>query len=570
MAGSVAALLFLLFGANEGLRTRLKETPVLGPALTRVYRSIQTISEQNRRQELDYLYDNEPRALKITVRTRRPVLRFSPFWGGFGHDQFYAFAAEPRYRAFLAMVRTANASRPVFRWWRAHNIFSDFDTAWGVPSGGMVYREDARGRPVYDFTRVDAVFDAILAAGLTPIVELGFMPRALAADSTRIGDWGAAIVSPPRDYHAWSALVEATVRHLVQRYGAEQVRTWYFEVWNEPDYVEQFWVPDPDAPERADVAAYLELYQQTRAAVKKVDSTLRVGGPALAGWPYFLRAFTDGLKSGEIDFFSFHRYGDVHRDILPNLGSLIRDARGRQKGRFARVPYLLDETAPVAFTKESWKSTAHTAAWYARLVHGFLEVAAQQGSGFLPEAVVYWSDIGKNFSNGDGALASSIGKDEGFVVPGPVFQVNEMLAYMGDELLDIRGQPEPGSPTGAFATRKQNGDIAVLIFRQRDKNTVVDDSVQVSVQLTGLAAGAFDYSHFRIDNNNSLAWPLWNAWQRPDELTVAQKEALRARSTLARIDTGTAKPQKGVWRFQVAMPANSVSLMVFRPKQRGE
>ncbi len=565
MAGSVAALLFLLFGESEGLKTRLKNTPVIGPAITRVYRSIQTISEQRRQQELAYLYDNEPDSLELRIDVRSRGLQIVPFWGGFGHDQFYAFAAEPRYRAFLELVREANAERPVFRWWRAHNIFSDFDTAWGVPSGGRVYREDEQGQPVYDFSRVDAVFDAVLAAGLTPIVELGFMPRLLAADSTRKGDWGAAIVSPPRDFAAWRALVENTLRHLVRRYGLETVRTWYFEVWNEPDFIEQFWIPDPENPERADVQTYLELYRHTHAAVKSVDSQLRVGGPALAGWPYFLREFIDGLEPGQLDFLSLHRYGDVDRDILPDIRNLVKEARQRQGGRFARVPYLLDETAPITFTKEGWKSSAYTAAWYAKLIHGFLDTAHRQGRGVLPEALVYWSDIGRNFSNGDGALASSAGKDDTFVLPGPIFQVNRMLAYLGDEMLEIHGLPEFGSPTGAFASKSRNGELAIVLYRLREKNPTEDDSVRVSLTVGGLAEQKLSISHFRIDDRNSLPWPLWNAWHRPDVLTPQYKQALRERSQLARIDAPVVKTQAGVWRYRLTMPTNSVSLVLIRP-----
>jgi xylan 1,4-beta-xylosidase len=140
-----------------------------------------------------------------------------------------------------------------------------------------VYRE-ADGVPVHDFTGVDRVYDTIMSFGMRPIVELSFMPRDLAADPSKTVFGYEAIISPPRDYDRWGDLVRALVAHLVARYGLEEVRdNWAFEVWNEAN-LEVFWSGTPKE--------FLRLYDVTAAAVKSVDPTLRVGGPASAanGW----------------------------------------------------------------------------------------------------------------------------------------------------------------------------------------------------------------------------------------------------------------------------------------------
>jgi xylan 1,4-beta-xylosidase len=150
---------------------------------------------------------------------------------------------------------------------RAHAILHD---------SLRVYRE-VRGSPRFDYERVDAVYDRLVATGLRPFVELSFMPRDLASDPSRTTFDYAGIISPPRDLDRWAALVRDFVRHLVARYGLDEVRRWPFEVWNEPN-LRLFW--------SATEAEYLQLYDATARAVRAVDPELKVGGPATAaaGW----------------------------------------------------------------------------------------------------------------------------------------------------------------------------------------------------------------------------------------------------------------------------------------------
>ncbi|HJU52989.1 MAG TPA: hypothetical protein VJ715_00390, partial [Pyrinomonadaceae bacterium] len=97
-----------------------------------------------------------------------------------------------------------------------------------------VYSEDRRGQPVYNFQYVDALYDAILAHGMKPFVEFGFMPRSLASGKKTVF-WWEGNITPPKDYGKWEQLIRALVTHWTARYGAGEVRRWYFEVWNEPN-----------------------------------------------------------------------------------------------------------------------------------------------------------------------------------------------------------------------------------------------------------------------------------------------------------------------------------------------
>jgi len=181
---------------------------------------------------------------------------------------------------------------------RAHAIFHD-DTH--VVDG-----------PSYDFSVVDAIYDKLLAIGLRPVVELGFMPRKLASDPAKTVFEYAAIISPPASYQRWHDLVRALVQHLVDRYGLDEVLTWDFEVWNEAN-LEVFW--------SGTKAEWLQLYDVSAAAVKSVDPRLAVGGPssAAAGWVDDLLDHTKRYGT-PVDFVSTHTYGSPPLDVRASLG----------------------------------------------------------------------------------------------------------------------------------------------------------------------------------------------------------------------------------------------------------
>ena len=165
------------------------------------------------------------------------------------------------YRADLRTVKKITDLKYV----RFHAIFHD---EMGV------YDVDPQGQPIYNFSYVDQVYDGLLENGVKPFVELSFMPGKLAANLTPHAFWYKPLPSPPKDPARWGALIEAFTRHLVDRYGKDEVEQWYFEVWNEPNI--DFWNGDPKQP------TYFQLYDVTAIAVKKVDPKLRIGGPATA------------------------------------------------------------------------------------------------------------------------------------------------------------------------------------------------------------------------------------------------------------------------------------------------
>ena len=176
-----------------------------------------------------------------------------------------------------------------FRYVRFHGLLSD-DMGTVTPHKNSL---------LYSFFNIDQVFDFLLSIGMKPFVELSFMPSALASGNRTVFDYKAN-VTPPRDYKQWSALINRLVAHCVDRYGKQNVRDWFFEVWNEPN-LKAFWTGTQ--------RDYFKLYKHTAEAIKKVDASLRVGGPATAKSEW-VEEFVDFCERNKVpaDFISTHQY----------------------------------------------------------------------------------------------------------------------------------------------------------------------------------------------------------------------------------------------------------------------
>ncbi len=186
-----------------------------------------------------------------------------------------------------------------FSYIRGHGLFCD-------DMGIYQYRKDRKDGKVtveYNFTYLDRVMDMYQELGIRPFLELGFMPKMMASGEQTVFYWKGN-VTPPKDYSAWIALVQATLRHLIERYGRKEVLTWPIEVWNEPN-LGSFW-------KDADMKEYLKLYKVTAQAVKAVDEGLKVGGPAICGVDdeNWLRSFLSFVKTNNapLDFVTRHHY----------------------------------------------------------------------------------------------------------------------------------------------------------------------------------------------------------------------------------------------------------------------
>jgi xylan 1,4-beta-xylosidase len=237
------------------------------------------------------------------------------------HDKFFRHSVGSGYAALGLRQTWQEHLKTVreecgFEYVRFHGIFHDnmrvFDYLIGNTS--LIYdwkiRQDREWRgdtaeitgnkvPVYNFMYIDILYDAILDAGMKPFVELGFMPQALASGESSVF-WWRGLTSPPSSYEEWAGLIEGFVKHLEKRYGEEEIKTWFFEVWNEPNG--SFW--------KGTQAEYFMLYKYTAEAIKSVNPEYRVGGPATGGGKW-LTDFIEFCRTENVpvDFITTHTYG---------------------------------------------------------------------------------------------------------------------------------------------------------------------------------------------------------------------------------------------------------------------
>src|SRR2546421_3982145 len=243
----------------------------------------------------------------IEVDASAPAHPFPHFWEKMFVSGRAILSLRESYRHDLRETKRITG----FEYVRFHAIFQD--------EAGL-YDEDASGKPIYNFSYIDQIYDGLLENKVRPFVELSFMPKKLTADPNALHPfWYKQNVAPPKDWNKWEQLIEEFTRHLVQRYGEDEVARWYFEVWNEPNI--DFWAGEPKQ------ATYWQLYDHTARAIKKVNTRLRVGGPttAQAAW---VDVFIEHCARNNVplDFVSTHVYGnDRSQDVFGTNENIPRD-----------------------------------------------------------------------------------------------------------------------------------------------------------------------------------------------------------------------------------------------------
>lgn len=395
-----------------------------------------------------------------------------------------------------------------FRHIRGHGLLSD-----GV---GVYQPYEFRGtRGVrHGFSYVDQVVDAYLDLGIAPFIELGFMPAELAS-GTQTVFWWKGNVTPPSSESEWADLVRGTVRHLVDRYGLDQVRTWPIEVWNEPD-LKDFWAG-------ADQDAYHRLYEVTASAVKEVDPSLIVGGPAISpgaddSW---LNRFADFVcaRSVPIDFVSRHAYSSGPARHLPFGVRQTLAPASALLDQFARPRWQLQGTPlaglPVHITEfnSSYRpdNPVHDTAFHAAYLAPVLAAGGE-----LVDSFSYWTfcDVFEEAGVPTTLMHGGFGLLTHRQVKKPTYHLYAFMARLGQQIL-ARGDDH-------LVTRDDSGRIAVLAWAPTDV-----DSHAIALSLPIAAPGTVFALRSRVNDELGNAWTAWSRMGRPASPSRRQLDVLR-------------------------------------------
>ncbi|MEW6045064.1 MAG: beta-xylosidase [Bacillota bacterium] len=504
-------------------------------------------------------------AARVVVNAAEIVGPFPHFWEfGFGSERPFMVLRE----AILDHYRMGRDELG-FRYVRAHGIFHD---ELGV------YRL-VDGKPVYGWRAVDAVYDRILALGLRPFVELSFMPAALASGTQSCFYWQGN-VTPPRDWTQWGALVEAFVRHLVERYGLDEVRQWYFEVWNEPN-LRYFWAGSQED--------YWRLYDWAAAAVKRVDVDLRVGGPATAAGAWvdaFVRHCLEGKNActggvgAPFDFVSYHGYPTDAGQVLDGEHvPFTRETYWREMAR-RNARYVHEALRREAWGHEragrgieihvtEWNSTAHLhdpeldgsnqAAFICRTV--------KDVAGYV-DSFSFWtlSDI---FEEGGWPEAEFHGGFGLVTVDGvckPSFNAFRMLRRLGDRRLDVAVEGVPPGVDALATAGPAPGTIQILVWNHvlpaTEPATTTPEAV--CVELHGAGGQRFTLQQYLVDRDHSNAYTAWREMGSPPRPDARQLAELKQRMELeqVRLERGLTAPAGGPLRLDVRLSPASATLVL--------
>lgn len=535
-----------------------------------------------------------PPVVEVRVDTRAPLGPMTPIWAWFGYD-------EPNYtymengRKLLSELAEAS---PVPVYVRAHNLLTTGDGTAALKWGSTnAYTEDEAGSPVYDWTIVDSIFDTYVERGMKPLVEIGFMPRALSSSPEPYRhDWepgdpyGEIFTGwsyPPTDYEKWQELVYQWVEHSVERYGREEVESWWWGVWNEPDI--PYW--------QGTFEEYLMLYDHAAAGVKRALPTARVGGPHVTPpnperTQRFLRRFLEhtlrgtnyatGETGSPLDYVGFHAKGaprvmgdgHVRMSVATQLRAIANGfAIVREFGELDGIPVIIGESdpegcaaCPVTTNPENaYRNGTMYSSYTAEQIARTYQLADSLGVNLIGSVTWAFQFEDQPYFYGFRSLATN-GVDK------PVVNVFRMLGLMSGErvraastgalslaaILDdgVRDRPD----VAALAARDDSA-AAVLVWNYHDHDRPAGPA-PVRLIVDGLPDGPALLTHYRVDGRHGNAYALWQALGSPQPPTAAEHaELVHAGQLAALAAPDTIAVRDGRARVDFPLPRQGVSLI---------
>ena len=432
-----------------------------------------------------------------------------------------------------------------FEYIRGHGVLDDDDA---------VYSEDASGNAVYTWNGIDGVYDSITAAGMRPLVEISFMPNKLASAQSWTnsvwyngypGNWNA-----PKDWNKWKAFMSAFLTHLESRYGAAEVRNnWFFELWNEPNWMYSGGGKD---------AGYMTLYDSTVVAFAAVDPQVRIGGPAEGGGPQgsvlFDPQFVTHCKTAnkKLDFITYHEYanngaGVCNATVSSSYHTSIID--GVKKAGFTGL-ILCDEMGPTYTQGTTCIDNEQSASFVAKAIH---LLNSNDTTAYPPPYVFSWWVISDLYEETDNTKASvAFSGCYGLMTRGtpaipqswdvrkPVFNAFMLLHRLGAYKVSCTGGTTASPGVNAVATISTKGDtVSVLVYSHVDGttgNSSTTDNVTLNITMpTGWTSARME--HFVVDVNHSNSYQTWSGMGKPASPTAAQWTTIASAAQLAHYDS---------------------------------
>ena len=511
------------------------------------------------------LHSAEPDSIGAPIRTQirvdssQKLGELRPIWRFFGAD-------EPNY-AYMQhgqkLLREIGELAPKQVFFRTHNLLTSGDGTPALKWGSTgAYSEDAEGKPIYNWTVLDRIFDTYIERGVRPYVQIGFMPKELSTKpepyqhswhpKARYEEIYTGWAYPPKDYSKWGELVLQWTKHAIDRYGRAEVESWFWEVWNEANI--GYWRGTPEE--------FLKLHDFAIDAVRRALPTARVGGPDTAGHggrftrnflEHCLRGtnFATGKIGTPIDFISFHAKGSpvfTNGHVRMGISAQLRtiDQGFAMIASFAELknkPIVIGESDPegcaacqgpqLAYRNGTMYSS-YTAASFARKQ----DLARKHGVNL--EGALTWAFEFEDqpYFAGFRSLASN-GIDK------PVLNVFRMFGKMSgqgiatesdravplDEILSAGVRREPDISAIAALDAKT---LSVMLWHYHDDDLPGPDAeIELILSALPFQSGSATIHHFRIDETHSNAFAEWKRIGSPQNPSTEQYALLEKAGQLS-------------------------------------
>jgi xylan 1,4-beta-xylosidase len=534
---------------------------------------------------------NKPH-VSINVNSAVTTGPVEPVWNGIGGS--LGLALTPQGDRLLQRIDEASPY-PFYR------------RCWGITESGIavpftaeadygstnVYQVDKNGKPYYDFTLFDQIFDIILSGDFVPIMHIGSMPDSLSSSPLSTAREIKDIDKyPPKDYNNWYSLVYNIVKHCSERYGKEKVIRWKWELWNEPD-IKGYWLGTEEE--------YFKLYDYTAAAVKDALPETQIGGNAVTqsgtrGTPFLIRFIEHclrgtNLKNGSVgaplDFITFHlkgtdfaiyKAGNFTSEKLtagipafsPSLEFISECAINNLK-KIAAIPgtagipvYVTECDIDIGLTisvyenpNVEYRNTEYYPAFQCALTKEILDISnvfqANPVKCFVTDALFY---PGYRIFEGQRALftAEEIEK--------PIFNAFRLLGKLGNERLQF--EASGSSNVNGLATHK--GDTIQIMVYNFNQDVKDRESEEAELMIRMPSSESYRLSHFRIDENHSNAYSVWKSMGKPLIPDNDQMNEIKSRQGLELSEpVSIIKPVGNNISIPLFLPHHSVSLLVFVP-----
>jgi xylan 1,4-beta-xylosidase len=520
----------------------------------------------------------QPVTIRVDTAARKGPMY--PFWAWFGHDEpNYTYTANGK-----KLLSALQDLSPVPVFVRVHNLLTSGDGTYALKWGSTnVYSEDASGRPVYDWTILDRIVDTYVARKMKPFVQLGFMPEALSSAPSgtpyrhfwkpgdRYDDIYTGWTYAPKDYKKWEELCYQVTKHFVEKYGRQQVESWWFELWNEPDI--GYWSgsvgpsagrSDPLSAEKAQTRRdeFNKLYDFTAAGVRHALPTARIGGPEVTGGAQaMLRTFLQHTSAGTnyatgtigtpLDLITFHAKGSptfIENRVRMGVANQLRSINDhfaviKEFPTYAKTPIVIGESDPEGcaacgvsrYPQNGYRNGTIYPTYTALQIARTYELADLHRVNLLGS--VTWAFLFEDQPYFDGfrdLATNGINK--------PILNTFRMLGQMSGDRVEatssagltveeIRDKGVRGEPDISALAARSSRSATVLIWNYHDDD-VTAPPAPIALTIDGLPAGRADVTHFRIDDTHSNSYSAWLKMGSPQKPTPAQYQELERASEL--------------------------------------